>query len=569
MSFVSFMLKMMAKSGQKVVDRLELATRNPAEEQKKLLFSLLEKNKDTELGKKLGFADIKTIEDFQKKIPLTDFDFYAPDVEKAAAGQKNVMTSDPVVHLNLTSGTLGNPKRIPVTEEHIQAFAAFYSKYLFTIASKKVGFNWTKGKGLTLTEGSYQVLESGISCGSASSISSARMQKMFAFGNFDVMSMMYTSPIEARMPVSGMPTRFIHALFALREKNVTYASCTFSSYLYEFMCFIENNWQSLTDALETGVIPAKFVPVDAVRASLEKKLKPDKKRADELRAIFQEHDGKPLAMKLWPDFSFILTVGGAGFSIYTDKIKERFFGSDVTFVFLGLSASEGLFSVPFETENASSVFIPYTSFLEFLPVDENGEVDYNGPCLTMDKLEKGKDYELVLTNLCGLVRYKMKDVITVTGFYNKTPVMEFKSRTGFAINMYGEKTSEAALREMIQKTGEELKLDIYDYAVCPDDDETPGKYVLCLELKNTKVDDLDLQLISDTATKYLIENNPVYGMISQSGHFKPMSVKILEEETFLLYRDLMIMKGRAAAQLKPVHVLDNPFLKKFFYKLSY
>lgn len=566
--FTAFMLKMMAKSGTKVSDNLETVTQHPMEEQKKLLFSVLEKNKDTELGRKLGYAQIHSIEDFQKKIPLTDYDFYSEMIERMTQGQKKVISADDIVHFNTTSGTLGTPKRIPVTEKHVQIFSGYYAKYINYLASTKVGYDWVKGKGLTLTEGKYTVLPSGISCGSASSLASARMGKMIPFMQVDLMGIMYTSPIEARMPGPNTPTRFLHALFALREKNMTFASATFSSYLLEFMRYIEDNWQMLVEIIRTGEFPSDIISSREERDKLSKKLHPSAERADELKSIFSHGFDQPVMKKIWPKLSFIFTVGGAGFAIYTQKLRQRYCGDGIEFVFLGLSASEGMYSVPFECDNTNAVFAPDSVFMEFLPVQDDGTVDYSGPCCTMDQVRIGQKYEIIATTIDGLVRYKMKDVIEITGSHNSTPTMEFSNRSGFAISMYGEKTSEAALQFMVEKTCSELGLDLYDYAVCPDDDETPGRYVLCLEMRGFDPQHADLEKIRSTAQKYLSQANPSIGKKMDDGIVKPLKLKIIEDETFLLYRDLMIMKGRPSAQLKPVHVLDTPFLKKFFYRFT-
>lgn len=449
-----------------------------------------------------------------------------------------------------------------------EVFSNYYAKYLNYVAARVIGYDWAKGKGLTLTEGTYTITPSGVSCGSASSLTAARMGKMIPFMDIDMMGAMYTSPIEARQPKPGAPTRFMHILFALREKNITYASATFSSYLLEMMRYMEENWELLVDVIRTGEFPSDLIPDEQDRINLKKKLKPSIQRADELTAIFSKGFDEPVMKKIWPNMEFIMTVGGAGFQIYTDKLIERYCGPDITFVFLGLSASEGMFSVPFECNNTTSVFVPDSIFMEFIPVNEDGETQYDQRPLTLDKLEVGKAYEIVATTMGGLVRYKMKDVIKVNGMYNNTPTMEFMNRAGFAISMYGEKTSEKALQFMAQKTCEELGLDMYDYAVCPDDDETPGRYVLCLELRGNDESKVSKETIRSTAQKYLGQANPSIGNKMETGVVQPLGLKILQDETFLLYRDLMIMKGRCAAQLKPVHVLGNEFLKKFFYKLE-
>lgn len=558
----------MVKAGGKIEDNLNNVILNPAEQQNKLLFSILNDNKNTQIGKEFDFESIKSIEEFQKRIPLTDYDFYAEKIEHMIRGEENILTADKTVHFNTTSGTMGVPKRIPIIEKHVSIFSGYYAKYMNHLVSKKVGDDWTNGKGLTLTEGKYTILPTGISCGSASSLSSVRMGKMIPFMNIDMMGIMYTSPIEARIPNPETPTRFLHALFALREQNITYASCTFSSYLLELMRYIEDHYEMLIDIIETGDIPDNLIESEKVRKSLINKLKPSAQRAKQLREIFSQGFDEPIARKIWPRLTWVMTVGGAGFSSYTKKLRDRYIGYDVCFVFLGLSASEGMFSVPFECENTNAVFVPDSIFFEFIPVEDDKPVDYQGPIYTLDQVEVGKKYEIVATTVDGLLRYKMKDVIEITGFYNNTPTMEFCNRSGFAISMYGEKTSEAALQFMAEKTCEEIGVELYDYAVCPDDDEVPGCYVLCLELRHCDINKIDLEKVRATAQKYLSQANPSVGKKMDTGVIQPLKLKLLQEESFLLYRDMMVIKGRAAAQLKPVHVLNTPFLKKFFYILS-
>ncbi len=46
----------------------------------------------------------------------------------------------------------------------------------------------------------------------------------------------------------------------------------------------------------------------------------------------------------------------------------------------------------------------------------------------MDELTVGESYELVLTNMDGLYRFRFGDVIKVVGFYNKSPIVEVQFR---------------------------------------------------------------------------------------------------------------------------------------------
>ena len=53
-----------------------------------LLMKLLNDNKDTEYGKKYDFANIHSVEDYQKKVPVVVYDDLAPYLERMMDGEK-------------------------------------------------------------------------------------------------------------------------------------------------------------------------------------------------------------------------------------------------------------------------------------------------------------------------------------------------------------------------------------------------------------------------------------------------------------------------------------------------
>lgn len=111
------------KLGIPVVEALNRMAEDPMGENEKLLLRILEQNKDTEYGRKYGFADIHSIEEYQKKVPVSVYDDYAGYILRMSEdGEENLITSGKVVHYNKSSGTVGNPKRIPLTEEAFQVF---------------------------------------------------------------------------------------------------------------------------------------------------------------------------------------------------------------------------------------------------------------------------------------------------------------------------------------------------------------------------------------------------------------------------------------------------------------
>ena len=100
-------------------------------------------------------------------------------------------------------------------------------------------------------------------------------------------------------------------------------------------------------------------------------------------------------------------------------------------------------------------------------VDDMEEEDMS-KCLTLDQLEVGGKYEIIITSICGFCRYRMKDAIELTGFYHKNPTIRFLYRVDQTVNITGEKTTETALRYAVSNASKELGIDMIDYCMYPE-----------------------------------------------------------------------------------------------------
>lgn len=70
-------------------------------------------------------------------------------------------------------------------------------------------------------------------------------------------------------------------------------------------------------------------------------------------------------------------------------------------------------------DDPQTVFIPDSMFYEFKDKESR---NYNR-LLTLDQLEIGRSYELVVTTLSGLYRFKTKKTFLVVGRYHDTPTV--------------------------------------------------------------------------------------------------------------------------------------------------
>ena len=554
MSFYGLMMKMMSLMGRSAIRALDKMTKDPRKTQEELLLSLLQENRDTEFGAKYGFGDIRSIEEYQARLPIGEYDDFAPYIERMVRGEENVLTAEHIGHYNKTSGTLGCPKYIPLTKKQLSVCGKYFALYTNAVVSSTLGYGWADGRGINLQEGTSEVLECGATYGCASSMA----VKEGPFKN--MFSQIYTSPAEARQPAPGVVSRYIHTRFALQEPNATYIMGTFSNIILEMFRYIEDHHEMLARDIELGTIDESVELPEEVRASLLAQIKPDPKRAGQLRRAFSQGFDEPWAKRIWPKLSHIISAGGANFSPYTEKLKKNILGDSVHVFYFGVAASEGIFSVLSGKDTQDTVLAPDGCFMEFRDAE-----DETAPCLTMDRLEAGKCYELIITNYSGLYRYRMHDVVRVTGFREKTPLIQFETRLGFAANLRGEKTSEPAVRQAVKETENALGLEVTDYSVYPDPEAVPPAYVMLLELRS-RPEGVKNEAIRSCLLEELKKANKAIIRHFDGGHLD-LQLVLLQPETYLLYRDVMIMKGTSASQLKPVHVIRSEFQRRFFFKL--
>lgn len=93
---------------------IEHFTKDPMKAQEKTLKKIIGRNKNCELGKKYNFKDIKSIEDYQKMVPLSTYDDYAPYVDRMVQNKENnIMFSGPNIRYCSSSGSVGKPKILP------------------------------------------------------------------------------------------------------------------------------------------------------------------------------------------------------------------------------------------------------------------------------------------------------------------------------------------------------------------------------------------------------------------------------------------------------------------------
>ena len=559
--------KEMKRLGYNILKHFDSATMDAMTINCKLLEQLIRDNEDTEYGREYRFSEIKSIDDYRKNVPLTTYEDYEPYIDRMTEqGEQNLLTSYPVVYYASTSGTSGSPKKIPITDRGLKAFQEYTSTVCFAIADeyyKNVHRKPAKGAAMLIIQGlAQEPLPDGrnFGCISAACMDETKM-KFLPYTS--------TTPVSGMQCDGGADLKYLHARYALAEKDITHVFCPYIPGVVDVFTYIVAYHEQLAEDIRTGTIGSGIQLPEELRSSLLEDLKPDPKRADEIEAVFSIGSTTPLMLQLWPNLQAITSIWAGNYNAYAQKL-QWFVGRCIPLLTNSYVASEGLFATSRRPYDQGYVMVPDSCFFEFIPMDGKAAEgdDENPETVLLSELEPGREYELVITNQAGFYRYRMGDVIRVFGFYNESPIIGFAYRKKHMVSLAGEKFNEdhllSAVKEFQRRTG----IDIIDYCMYPDTDSTPGRYVILLEPEKL-VHPEQWEECQKVLGEELARASTSYAHYVSAGSLAEPELVLLQPETFHLYREMRILKsGISENQIKTIRVLDTPEQINFFRALA-
>ena len=549
-------MKQYIAEGNRALKRMEDSSRQGKSISTETLMRLIRENEDTEYGKRYGFRNIRSYADYAERVPFSVYEDYEPYIERMVClGQKNLITADEVVYYAHTSGTSGVSKMIPCTQSALDilfttVFQRVFGLYELTCRSRG-GTGMPDCKGINLMESRIGYTPYGVAHGAISETLNHSEDTPF----YNIL------PDEMIYPSAEFDRRHLKMLFALRERHLNFLMSTFSPTLYDMIIYVRQHWRTLCDDIETGRINEDVAIDPQLRKRLEAILTPDRKRASEIRAIMEEHENSAFVPLLWPDLKLIATVGTATFAPFIEQLRPAL-GNEIAVDYLGYVCSEATVAAPYLEDDPAGMLLPYGGFYEFIPVEE-GAADHP---LLMDQLEIGKEYELVVTNLSGFYRYRLGDVIRVTGYHHECPMIVFSYRKNQLISMYGEKVTETVLRTAVKAMVEESRTEILEYSVYADTETVPGHYTVLME-SDREITPEAWPYFSEVLNRKLCEIHDSYRKKINEKTMLPLKVCFVQPQTYALYRDLKVMGGASPNQIKPIHVITDGRLKRFFFGL--
>jgi hypothetical protein len=446
--------KMITLVGKKPLNIIKKSTYNPEKHQREFLRSLIENNKNTVFGKDHNFSSIKTYEDYTKNVPIRSYNEFNHYIKMLQKGTEDVLFKGRPALYNTSSGTTGQPKLIPISEPFKKQLTDFNKLWLYSILEQNPGIY--KGKSLTSIGKAIEgYTEDGTPIGSISGNSFKSIPKAIATTNSSIY------PIFA---IDDYDLRYYAISRNALEHDITLSICASLANLIRYHQTIMENFDQMVEEIRYGKINEKVLEQisEEDRKDVLERISPNPERADELLALKAKYGDNLLPKHYWPNLKVINAWVQGNFSIMVKRLKKYFPVTSVIRSF-GYQASEGRFGISLDNHWHYSLLIPTQYFYEFIPF-ENIE-DKNPPTKMYHELELDKRYYVVISNISGLYRYDMNDIIEVVGFYNKCPLVKFVQKGAGIVNIMGEKLSEEQVIDSTKKAAAETGLTVRNFVM--------------------------------------------------------------------------------------------------------
>lgn len=418
--------------------RFERATLEPERVQREILLAMMDKNKDTEYGRRHGFGSVRSIADYQRRAPVVTYDDIRAEMNRVLQGEKNIFTAEDPVMFAQTSGTTGEPKFIPVTPtEHGRAHQDIMRTWIYH--SHKDHPTIFDGKIVTLVSPAVEGhAPSGVPFGSTS----GHMYKNIPA----LVRRAYAIPYPV-FEIEDYSAKY-YAIMRLAMAGDVTLLCTANPSSVLKMCEKGDEYgEAIIRDIRDGTLSRDVAIEPGIRGELERHLRPDSGRARFLEQARSQRGGVLRPSDYWPRLALIGCWKGGTVGHYIDKF-DMWFDPDgrrpAPVRDWGYLASEMRGSVPLSDQGSQGALTVATNFFEFVQAEElaarpDEPAAWN--FRTIGEVEDGQEYYIFVTTPGGLYRYDINDIIQVQGYHNRTPQVVFVRKGRGMTNLTGEKLS--------------------------------------------------------------------------------------------------------------------------------
>jgi hypothetical protein len=394
--------------------RFESGLGDVADTQSRYLLDLLRRNADTCYGASHSFARIRSVAEYQERVPIVTYEDLAPSIDAIADGRRHVLTEEDVRLFQPTSGSTAATKLIPWTARVAAEFRRGIAPWAVALFRRR------------------PELKRGVSYWSLSPPGARpRRHGRLPVGFDDDSAYLGSLGRRFHALVSASPTdlgdgstddfavRTLACLLAARDLSlISIWSPTFLGVLLDFL----------------GAHPEEALK------HLRQRGRCNERRVHEVGEALRG-GGEETLVRIWPNLTVISCWTHGPSALHASTLARRFPGVEMQGK--GLVATEGFVSLPFVT-GKDPVLAVTSHFFELQDAA-------SGSIALAHEAAAGGIYRVIITTGGGLYRYCLGDLVEVTGFVGGAPCLRFLGREGNVSDLCGEKLNGAFVQAAVDR----------------------------------------------------------------------------------------------------------------------
>lgn len=457
-------------------------SKNPHAYQEKLREYLIREASQTQFGKDHGFGSIKNYNDFKNNIPVRDYEELKPYIEKVTKGEPDILWKGKPAYFAKTSGTTSGTKYIPLSTESVPYHINSARNALLSYVHETGKAEFLDGNLIFLSGSPVLDKKAGINTGR----------------------------------LSGIVNHHVPPYLRTNQKPS-----------YETNCI--DDWELKLDRIIEETINANMTLISGIPPWVQMYFdRIEAKTGKKIKDVFQ-------------NFSMFV-YGGVNFEPYRAKLFESI-GKKIDSIET-YPASEGFIAYQdSQHEEGLLLLLNHGIFFEFIPTEEY--FNENPRRLSIEEVELGKNYAVIINNNAGLWGYSIGDTIK---FVSKNPYrILVTGRIKHFISAFGEHVIGEEVEKAMKFTMEKFpETEIVEFTVAPQVTPAEGLplHEWYVEFAKAPADLAAFELELDNNLRKL---NVYYDDLISGSILRTLKINSLNRNAFI---DYMKSQGKLGGQNK-------------------
>ena len=463
--------------------RLRKDVAQPGDTQREVLASLLARGARTAFGRDHGLRTGMSVSEFQARVPVRDYEGLRSYMDRAVQGEEDVVWPGKPLYFCKTSGTTSGAKYIPLTEDSMPNHIGSARNALLGHIAGTGDASFVDGKMIFL-QGSPELAKTpgGVHLGRLSGI--------------------VAHHVPGYLQANRLPS-------------------------WETNCI--EDWETKVDVVVRETCTEDLRLVSGIPSWVQMYFE---------RLL--EHTGKDTVKEVFPNLS-LFVHGGVAFGPYAERFRQLL-GFDIARVEL-YPASEGFLAYQ-DAPNVEGMLLNVNDgiFFEFVPADKYFEE--NAPRLTVDEVELGVQYAVVLSSNAGLWGYDIGDTVKFVSL--DPPRVLVTGRIKHFTSAFGEhviaEEVEGAARDAVEAHGGVMTEFHVAPQVAPEEGLPYHEWIVAFDTRPS-----DTEAFAAALDEALQQRNPYYKDLIQGAVLRPAVVTPVPSDRFT---EAMRKRGKLGGQNK-------------------